>query len=132
MKIAALLFLSSFLLIRPCYAKDVDKKVDDRLGEKLIELLFDDSRKPGIEEVEGLQENFLVYTVIGEREGMKSDYGVNPWTGDVWDLWECKRISTPSLQKAQGDIRKRYSPEELGQYNKLHMLRPVNVGLDPC
>lgn len=132
MKSFFVLFLTSFLIVFSCPAEEIEKKVDDGMGKNLVRLLLTPSRILEIDEAEGLQENFLVYAVIGERQGMKSDYGVNPWTGDVWDLWECKRVTNPALRKAQTEIKKRYTPEELKQYHKLHLLRPVNVGLDPC
>lgn len=131
MKTPTLLVLV-FLFVSPCHAEDIDKKVDAHMGEKLIELLFDHSYEPGIDEVKGLQKNFLVYAVIGERQGMRGDYAVNPWTGDVWNLWGCKRESNSALRKAQAEIKKRFTLEEMKQYHRFHLLRPVNVGLAPC
>lgn len=52
-------------------------------------------------------------------------FAVNPWTGDVWDLWDCgKRYRTPALRKAQAAIRKRFTPAELKEYPRLRDLKP--------
>ncbi|HZK90298.1 MAG TPA: hypothetical protein VFC56_09150 [Stellaceae bacterium] len=51
-------------------------------------------------------------------------FAVNPWTGDVWALWGCRRLSTPALRKSQAAIRRRFSPAELRQYPRLHRLKP--------
>ena len=41
-------------------------------------------------------------------------YAVNPWTGDVWDVMGCKRISSPAIQAEQRSILKRstYPPRQ--------------------
>jgi len=57
-------------------------------------------------------------------------FAVNPWTGDVWALWGCKRMMTRGLHKAQVEIRHRFTPEERAQYPKLHRLRPVCISGD--
>ena len=33
-------------------------------------------------------------------------FAVNPWTGDVWDINACKRISSPALRREQEAIWK--------------------------
>ena len=40
-------------------------------------------------------------------EGSFGYFAVNPWTGDVWALWGCHRLSTPALRKSQAAIRRR-------------------------
>jgi len=51
-------------------------------------------------------------------------FAVNPWTGDVWALWGCRRLSTPALRRSQAAIRRRFTPVELKQYPRLHRLKP--------
>lgn len=48
-------------------------------------------------------------------------YAVNPWTGDVWDVMGCKRISSPAIQAEQRSILKRsnLSPEAEGTVRAL-------------
>lgn len=52
------------------------------------------------------------------------NFAVNPWTGDVFNADNCKRLTSPSLKKAQGAIRKRLG---LGRedYARLRAKRPV-------
>jgi hypothetical protein len=69
---------------------------------------------------------FFVYYGLSRppREGTFGYFAVNPWTGDVWALWGCQRLSTPALRKSQAEIRKQFTREELTQYAKLRRLRP--------
>lgn len=57
-------------------------------------------------------------------EGSFGYFAVNPWTGDVWNLWGCRKLSTPALRKSQAEIRRRFMREELKQYAKLRRLKP--------
>jgi hypothetical protein len=34
-------------------------------------------------------------------------FAVNPWTGDVWDVMGCRRITSPAIEKEQESIWKR-------------------------
>ena len=54
---------------------------------------------------------FLVFAVLGGRYGTTpvAWLGVNPWTGDVWDIWACKRLSSTALRRDQAAIRKGFS-----------------------
>lgn len=60
-------------------------------------------------------------------EGFFGVFAVNPWTGDVWNLWGCRRLSTLVLRKSQAAIRRRFTREELKQYDRLRRLKPVCV-----
>lgn len=57
-------------------------------------------------------------------DGSFGYFAVNPWTGDVWALWGCRKLATAALRKSQAEIRKRFTPEELKQYAKLRRIRP--------
>ena len=69
---------------------------------------------------------FFVYYGLTEPpvQGSFGYFAVNPWTGDVWALWGCHRLSTPALRKSQAVIRLRFTREELKQYARLHRLKP--------
>ncbi len=69
---------------------------------------------------------FFVYYGLTEPpvEGSFGYFAVNPWTGDVWSLWGCRKLSTPALRKSQAEIRKRFTREELKQYARLRRLKP--------
>jgi hypothetical protein len=73
---------------------------------------------------------FFVYQGLSPppAEGSFGFFAVNPWTGDVWDLWGCRRLSTPALRKSQAEIRKRFTSTELKQYSKLRRLEPQCIG----
>jgi len=58
-------------------------------------------------------------------EGSFGVFAVNPWTGDVWNLWGCHRLSTPALRKSQAAIRRRFTRDELKQYSRLRRLKPT-------
>lgn len=51
-------------------------------------------------------------------------FAVNPWTGDVWNLWGCHKLSTPTLRESQAKIRHRFTATEMKQYAKLSRLKP--------
>lgn len=57
-------------------------------------------------------------------EGSFGYFAVNPWTGDVWALWGCHKLSTPPLRRSQAGIRRRFAREELKQYTRLRRLKP--------
>jgi hypothetical protein len=53
---------------------------------------------------------------------------VNPWTGDVWDVWSCNKLSTATLRKSQAAIRRKFQRDELRQYSRLRALKPICHG----
>jgi hypothetical protein len=62
-------------------------------------------------------------------QGVNAYDAVNPWTGDVWDFITCERMkSTPALRKLQREIRRRFTPAEMKQYQRLHRLKPQCIG----
>jgi hypothetical protein len=72
---------------------------------------------------------FFVYYGLNEppAEGGFGYFAVNPWTGDVWALSGCHKLTTPALRKSQMEIRKRFTREELQQYARLRRLKPECV-----
>jgi hypothetical protein len=68
---------------------------------------------------------FFVYYALNEppAEGGFGYFAVNPWTGDVWTLWGCRKLSIPALRKSQAEIRKRFTRDELKQYARLRGLK---------
>ena len=69
---------------------------------------------------------FFVYYGLTKPpvEGSFGYFAVNPWTGDVWALWGCHKLSTPALRKSQAEICRRFTREELKQYGRLRRLKP--------
>jgi hypothetical protein len=58
-------------------------------------------------------------------EGSFGFFAVNQWTGDVWNLWGCHRLSAPALRKSQAAIRRHFTRAELKQYTRLRRLKPI-------
>jgi len=50
-------------------------------------------------------------------------YLVNPWTGDIWDIWSCKLVENPIIKKIQNKIRQHLKLSGTA-YNKAHTLKP--------
>jgi hypothetical protein len=62
-----------------------------------------------------------------------SNYGffaVNPWTGDVWALWGCHKMTTHRLRAAQAEIRHHFTAVEMKQYRKLRNIKPFCISGD--
>lgn len=57
-------------------------------------------------------------------EGGFGFFAVNLWTGDVWDLWSCRKLFTPALRRSRAAIKRRFTPAELKQYPRLTRLKP--------
>lgn len=51
-------------------------------------------------------------------------FEVNPWTGDVWALWGCEKMSSPALLKSKAKIKHRFTSKELKEYSRLQAIRP--------
>ncbi len=70
---------------------------------------------------------FLVYHGSNQPPagGSFGFFAVNPWTGDVWALWGCARLSTPALRKSQAAIRRCFTRTEMQQYARLRRLKPT-------
>ena len=69
---------------------------------------------------------FFIYYGINDApaEGGFGYFAVNPWTGDVWALWGCHKLSTPALRKSQAAIRRHFGRNELKQYARPRRLKP--------
>ena len=68
---------------------------------------------------------FFVYDGIGPVNGSFGFFAVNPWTGDVWNLWGCWKESKLASRKIQAEIRKRFTADEFKRYADLSRLKPV-------
>ena len=68
---------------------------------------------------------FIVFDGLSKppAEGFFGVFAVNPWTGDVWNLWGCHRLSTPALRKSQAAIRQRFARGEIKEYARLRLLK---------
>ena len=69
---------------------------------------------------------FIVLQYVNNWVG-EGFFAVNRWTGVVWDIWACEKVSTPKSDRSRLKIRKWFTPEELKQYDQLDSIRPICV-----
>lgn len=71
-------------------------------------------------------DRFFVFDGLNKppADGSFGFFAVNRWTGDVWALWGCHRLTSPALRRAQVEIRRRFTRSELKEYVRLHSLKP--------
>ncbi|MDE1145623.1 MAG: hypothetical protein PW843_03250 [Azospirillaceae bacterium] len=66
---------------------------------------------------------FFAYRAHGN--GHFAEVAVNPWTGDVWDSWHCKKMDKPELRAAQKVLKKINFPQvDEDLYKYLANMRP--------
>jgi flagellum-specific peptidoglycan hydrolase FlgJ len=112
-----------------CAAKEqIPWKIDEPAAQRLAaEANFNADKYLGsLDYASNMGHPFFVYYGINDAPaiGGFGYFAVNPWTGDVWALWGCHRMSTPALRKSQAAIRRRFTREEMKQYVRLRRLKP--------
>lgn len=120
---AALLFSFACLTaVTPAWPSEIPKKIGREAARELAAEGYDHHTLANqYEDVIGdVGPPFFVFQGVG----LGNSFAVNPWTGDVWSLFGCKRLSTPALRKSQMEIRSRFTPDELKEYPRLHRLDP--------
>lgn len=124
---ATLILLGLSLNCVRALADEIPQKIS---AEEALDLTYEVTKKHNPEKGsldysgQSDREKFFKFQGLGPVAGSYGFFAVNPWTGDVWALWGCKRQSTPSLRKRQAKIRQRFSPEEAKSYQKLRDIRP--------
>jgi hypothetical protein len=115
-----------FLCVGPATrAADLPFKIDERTAQRLAAEGWGHHIEPKWFDYDpGMGRPFLVFYGLTESDGGFGYFAVNPWTGDVWALWGCHKLSTPALRKLKADIRRRFTREELTQYARLARLKP--------
>jgi hypothetical protein len=117
------LIVAIFLGYQPATGAEQPWKIDERTALRLA------SEAYGVDEKwfdydAGISHPFFVYYGLTESDGSFGFFAVNPWTGDVWSLWSCRRLSTLALRKSQAEIRRRFTRQELTQYRRLAQIKP--------
>jgi len=111
----------------PAQHADIPFKVDEATAQRLA-AEGDHGSATGLEyfDPDSQSGSFFVFHGLTKppAEGSFGYFAVNPWTGDVWALWGCHRLSTPALRRSQAALRRRFSREELKQYGRLRDLKP--------
>ena len=65
---------------------------------------------------------FWGYQGIGKIGGSFGFFAVNPWTGDVWDLWSCKQLQSAALDASKAKIRQSFTSDVM--YQKYSSKKP--------
>ena len=101
-------------------------KIDESTAKRLAaEVVYGADKYLNAYDFDSNNDLFIVFnTNSAPAEGGFGYFAVNPWTGDVWALWGCHRLSTPALRKSQAAIRRRFNGAELKQYARLRRLKP--------
>jgi hypothetical protein len=117
------------IMVSGAMAGDVPKKLDADEAEQLVYKSLSSRpypRPPGTLFYEpDISLPFFTFSGAGILAGIDGYYAVNPWTGDVWNLWGCNRPTAPALRRALTEIRHRFTAEESKHYRKLRRLKPV-------
>ena len=111
----------------PGWAADIPWKIDEPAAQRLAAEANGPDFDVGLFNYgPGMSPPFFVFEGLNDppREGSFGYFAVNPWTGDVWNLWGCHKMSTPALRKSQAEIRKRFTADELKHYAELRRLKP--------
>jgi len=102
-------------------------KLDEQTARRLAAEAYDHGKDPKwFDYGTGMSPPFFVFDGLNEPpvNGSFGFFAVNPWTGDVWALWGCHKLYTPTLRKSLAKIRRRFTQEELKQYRRLANLKP--------
>lgn len=120
--------------IAPARRLDVPWKIDEPTAERLVAEGWRHGKLPGVLDYDpGMSRRFFEFYGITTSPGSEGGFGyfaVNPWTGDVWALWGCHQLSTPTLRRSQAQIRRRFTHDELKQYPRLARFKPKCVVTD--
>ena len=110
------------------WGEDIPKKIDEDMALRLAA----ESNHGGLKYLDSYDYEgpstwtppFYEFDGLGPVTGSFGFFAVNPWTGDVWSLWDCKKLGTPASRRDLAKIRERFTAEELKQYAKLSRLHP--------
>lgn len=107
-------------------AAELPWKIDEQTAQRLAAEAYDREMDPKWFDFDpGMSHRFFEFDGLNQSSnGSFGFFAVNPWTGDVWALWGCHKLSTPALRKSQAEIRRRFTHEELKHYARLSRLKP--------
>lgn len=117
------LVVAIFLGYQPATGTELPWKIDEQTALRLAAEAYGVDEK-WFDYDAGMSRPFFVYYGLTESDGSFGFFAVNPWTGDVWSLWGCRRLSTPALRKSQAEIRRRFTLQELKEYRRLSRIKP--------
>jgi hypothetical protein len=107
-------------------ATEVLPRIDEQTAQRLVAEAYGRGVGPDWFDFDpGMSHQFLEFDGINQSgNGSFGFFAVNPWTGDVWALWGCHKLSTAALLKSQAEIRGRFQPWDPKRYDRLSALRP--------
>jgi hypothetical protein len=104
---------------------EINKKIVEKEAYSILSKNFGFGSDQGPYDYgEGEDKPFYEYECINKYAHSCGYFAVNPWTGEVWDLWSCHKISSAAARRAQRKIRRRFTSEEMKQYRRLSLLKP--------
>jgi hypothetical protein len=129
--VGSVLTLACCLLVMACrtppsaWAAEIPRKVGPNEAARLVVKAYAGASEDSLEpQPRAFNVPFIVFQGLGPVSGSYGFFGVNPWTGAVWGLWECKRLETPALRMAQEAIRRRFNASEFKHYDRLDNIKP--------
>lgn len=110
-------------------AAEIPRKLKQEEAVYLVSLGYGLRDERWLEPEPYMSKPFFVFDGINRppRNGSFGFFAVNPWTGDVWALWGCHRLSAPALRRAQAEIRHRFTAGELKHYDRLRRRKPFCI-----
>ena len=127
----AIVFVACAVVLCPgstLRAAEIPWKIDEPTAQRLAAEAHYGSVKnvDSFDYASNMSPPFFVYYGVNDApaEGSFGYFAVNPWTGDVWALWGCYKLTTPALRKSQAAIRRRFTRSELQQYARLRRRKP--------
>ena len=116
----------SVLAVNASCAAELTWKIDEDTAQRLAAQAYNHGMEPKWFDFDpGMSHRFFEFDGINRSgNGSFGFFAVNPWTGDVWALWGCHKLSTAALRKSQAEIRRRFTRQELKQYPHLSRLKP--------
>jgi len=104
---------------------EVPWKLDERTAQRLAAEAYGHGKDPKwFDPDPGMGRPFFVFYGLNPSDGGFGFFAVNPWTGDVWALWGCRKLSTAALRRSLAEIRRRFSAAELREYQRLARRKP--------
>jgi hypothetical protein len=136
MKYVRLVMLFALVSPQALIAGEIAQKLDISSGRRLLSIVLAPASEGKdyrvVDQDSNLDKPFIIYQLFSHHHYGSEFYAVNSFTGDIWDTVSCKQLSGPDLLREQAKIKQQFRDDEVKEYGRLHRLRPVNPGLDPC
>jgi hypothetical protein len=93
-----------------------DRKISEKTARRLVREALAAMRQqvPPSQITRGTShwspELYAFDAVLGQTDGRPAltwGFAVNPWNGDVWNVMECSRVTSPAIEREQEAIWKR-------------------------